>query len=457
MTKEDRRRYLILKDPNIYKGIFLLSLPIMFNNFIRTIHDLVDMYFVSNIPGYTSDAVGAISITFPVIFVFISLGMGLSVAGTALISQLVGGNQREEASKYATNLVFLSIVVGIVLNLLGYIGAPYIMELMGATGYLLEKSSMYLRIRAFELVPMFIFFAFTSIRQSDGDTVLPVVYGVIVVILNIILSPILISVLELGVEGAAYATLISNIVITPFVLYTLLFTKSGIRINFTKYPVTQAVIRPLSKMALPASSGQAITAVGFMIMNSIIISYGVQVVSAFSVGNRISSMVLHPVMAMGGILAAFIGQNVGNANPERARESFRKTMYLSIGIMALLSSILMFFREPLAGIFLDDDPVALELAVRYLFFLLIGLPLMGIFQTFMGAFNGTGHTGYSFVMGITRLWVLRIPLIFAFKNFTDLGPGGIWTAMLISNFVIAFVGFFMYTKIDYKPRVELDI
>ena len=217
MSKDDSRRYLILKDPNIYKGLIILALPLMLNNFIKTIHDLVDMYFVSKIPNYSAEAVSSISITFPVVFTFISLGMGLGVAGTALISQYVGSNLREDARRYATNLFVISAITGLILNIISFFGAPYIMSMMGAEGYLLENSVIYLQIRSFELTFIFIFFAFTAIRQSDGDTVTPVVFGVLTMIINIILSPILISVFDMGVAGAAYATLIANTIIIPFI------------------------------------------------------------------------------------------------------------------------------------------------------------------------------------------------------------------------------------------------
>ena len=155
MTKEDNRRYLILKDSNIYKGLLILALPLMLNNFIRTIHDLVDMYFVKSIPGHATEAVNSIAVTFPVLFTFISLGMGLGIAGTALISQFVGSNQRDDARCYATNLFVIAVVVGIVLNIVMYFGSPYVMYWMGNDGFTLEKSSNYLQIRSFELTFVF--------------------------------------------------------------------------------------------------------------------------------------------------------------------------------------------------------------------------------------------------------------------------------------------------------------
>ncbi len=191
-------------------------------------------------------------------------------------------------------------------------------------------------------------------------------------------------------------------------------------------------------------------------MTKIIISYGSNTVAAFSVGNRLSSLILHPVMAIGAVLVAYIGQNIGNLNIDRAKETFHKAMFLSVGTMVVLSAGALFIREPLAKIFLEADPIALELTIKYMFYLIVGLPLMAIFQTFIGTFIGTGNTKYSFILSVTRLWILRIPLILSFKYFTDMGSSGIWTAMLISNFVIAFVGIILYRKLSWDPKYKIQ-
>jgi len=455
VSKEERKKHLILHDPNIYKGLIILSIPLMLNNFIKTIHDIIDMYFVADIPNYGIESVNAISLTFPVVFTFISLGIGLSAAGTALISQFVGSNQIEDAKKYASHLVMISLIAGIVLNILSFVSAPYIMKWMGLTGYEYRESVKYLQIRAFELPVVFVFFAFTSIRQSTGDTVTPVIYGVVTMIVNIILTPILISVLKLGVSGAAYATLIANLVIMPFGIVQLFKSKTGVTIS-KKYLVLQKEISyKIIRIAIPASFGQAFTAIGFGLMNGILVGYGKQTVAAFSVGNRISSLILHPVMAIGGVLSAYLGQNIGNQNPTRARQTFRKAMVLSVGLMAVGALIFIPFREWASSIFIKNDAVALALAKDYMFFLLLGLPLMGAFQNFLGTYNGTGNTKYTFILTVTRLWILRIPLVFLFKNFTTLGSSGVWYAMLISNVVILFIGMYYYRKIDYKPKIKI--
>ncbi len=465
MTTDEKKRYLILKDPNIYKGLILLALPLMLNNLIKTLHDIVDMFFVTFTDGATSSqAVASIQLTFPVIFTFLSLGMGLSIAGTALISQAIGAAKYDTGKKYAGQLLLVAIIAGVILNVLAFISAPFIMRWMGAQGFVYENSVSYLRIRAFELPFLFSFFAYLGIRQASGDTLSPVLVSGSAIILNIILSPIFIIVLNLGVPGAAYATLISHGLIMPIGIIRLFFAKDGIRLNIkviigsTMMSLSEriTIIRKIIKTAIPASVGQAITAIGFGVMNGVIYSFGEETVAAFGVGNRLLSMVLHPVMAMGAILSAYIGQNIGALNPSRAKETFRKCMTLSVGIMIVGASGILVIREPLAALFMGDDPVALQLTVDYMFFILIGLPLMAIFQTFIGTYNGTGNTHFTMILSITRLWVIRIPLVLLMAYLLP-GRGSrvIWEAMLISNLLIAFLGFVLYLRIDFQPKIEV--
>jgi putative MATE family efflux protein len=456
MTKDQQKKDLILKNPNIYKGLIILALPIMLNNFIKTIQSVIDMYFVGDIPNYSTEAISAISLTFPVNFTYISLGIGLSAAGTALMSQLIGANKIKQAKKYAGNLLIIAFLIGIILNIFSYFASPYIMALMGTEGYVLEQSSLYLRIRSFELPFVFLFFAFTSIRQSSGDTVTAVIYGVITVILNIILSPLLISTFHLGVAGAAYATMAANIVIAPAFIYILFFAKTGIKISGSDLKLDSSIIEDITHKAIPASLGQSITAIGFIIMNAMIVSYSDQTVAAFSVGNRINSLILMPAMAIGGVLAAYIGQNIGNQQPKRAKEAFKKAMILGVSMMVVGSTIIMFLRKPLIGLFLSDDPIAFDQAFEYMFYLLMGLPLMAVFQTFIGTFNGSGRTRYTFIITVTRLWVIRIPLILIFGKYSEIGYLGIWLSMLLSNLLIVIPGIIMYRKIDFMPIIKVN-
>ncbi len=456
MTEEALKRQLILKDPNIYKGLIILALPIMLNNLLKTLHDVVDMFFVARIPGVSAEAVSAIQITFPVMFTYLSLGLGISVAGTALISQLLGANKLDDAHRFAGQVFTLAVTLGLFLSVLSYLIAPSIVSAMGATGFVFENSVAYLRIRAFELPYLFMFFALMATRNASGDTVSPMKISVTSVILNTLLSPLFIIVFGWGVPGAALATLMGYLIVMPWAIKRLFFAPDGVRILPKYLSLNPLISIKIIKTAVPASMGQAITAIGFGLMNGIIFSYGVNTVAAFGIGNRITSMILHPAMAIGGVMSAFIGQNIGARNPERAKLVFKKALILSSGTMAIGSLIVLFIREPLISLFIQDNPEALALSVDYMFYILIGLPLMGVFQAFMGTYNGTGYTHYSFVLSVLRLWGLRIPLVLLMNRFTTLGSSGIWYAILISNLIIAVVGYGLYKRISFEPKVDVE-
>jgi len=113
------------------------------------------------------------------------------------------------------------------------------------------------------------------------------------------------------------------------------------------------------------------------------------------------------------------------------------------------------FRTFLVGMF-NHDQETVRLAAEYTLFLHIGLPFMGVFQTYLSTFQGSGETKFSFLLAITRLWAFRIPLVLIFMNFTDLGPSGVWYAMLISNLLAVFVGMFLYSKVRFLPKIRME-
>ncbi len=454
MSTDAKKSFLILQDKNIFKGLLILSLPLMLNNLLRTLHDIVDMFFVSRIPGFSTESVSAIQLSFPIMFVFIALAIGLSVAGVALISQFVGAKKYDDAKHYAGQLLWVAMIAAALFTTMAYFLAPAIVSAMGATGYVFENTVAYIQIRAFELPYVFTFFALLAVRQSTGDTLSPVYIGGAALILNSIFSPIFVQVLGLGVPGAAYATVLGNYLLLPFAIHRLFFAKTGIRLNIRALKPDFKAMGMIVKVAIPASFGQSLTAVGFGVINSLIYAFGIPTVAAFGIGNRITTLVLLPVLAMGSVISAFVGQNIGAMQKERAREVFKKALILTTSILFVGAMIMMPLRASIVGLFIQDDPVALALSVEYLFYILIALPLMGVFQTFIGTFNGTGFTRYSFLLAVIRLWGLRIPIILLFREFTELGPSGIWYGILISNFVIAGVGALFYQRISFEPRVK---
>lgn len=450
----NQKRNLMLNG-DMYKLIITLSLPIMINNLIQTLYNLADGVWVSKLG---SVHFGATAFVWPVNFLFISLGIGLSIAGTSLLSQLIGASKYKEANKYATHLVAISLIASIVFAVLGYIISPFIIKLMGGRGELAEYSNIYLRITFLDTPVTFLFFNYSSIMNAQGNTVKPTILSGISAILNVILDPIFIFTLNMGIAGAAIATLLSKAILAIIAVYMLFNSSMPIKLslkNFKNLKFDKEIIKNIIDVALPSSIGQSGSALGFMVLNSFIVSYGNATIAAFGMVNRITSLVSQPAMGIGAALTAIVGQNLGCNQIERIKEAFVKSMKLTIAFGAMGCLFLIWRNEQIINFFIQsrDSKEVIYQGMTYLNYIAYSMPLMGIFSVLQGIFQGSGHTRYSMGMEVGRLWFVRLPMILLFKHFTTIGPSGIWFSMSFSNLIICLYGYAMYRRNAWQEKI----
>jgi MATE family, multidrug efflux pump len=446
-----KKRELILNG-DMRKVIMTLAVPIMFTNLVQTLYNLADTYWVSKI-GYVE--MSATNFVWPVLFLMIALGLGVTVAGTSLISQYVGSDQNEDANLIAGQIFSFSLIMSVVLAIIGFILAPHVIKLMGANEELFAPSNTYLRIMFLDVPVLFIYFVFNAIKQSQGDTLTPMLINVISVILNVILDPLFILVFDWGIAGAAIATVLSKFVFTFYILYSLFHNKSGVHLTLENLKIRKEVILKVIKIGIPASLGQSGAALGFIFLNHFIVDYGNITFAAFGIGNKINSLVMMPAMGIGSALAAIIGQNLGANQIDRAKNGFKTAILISIILMGIGGSILFLFAGNVIKIFVpnkEDFEVVIQ-GKEYLKIMSAAMPLMGIFQVLMGTFQGSGHTVYSMILDMGRLWCLRLPMIVIFKNFTNWGSTAVWYAMVSSNLIICIVGMIIYSTGKWQKQV----
>ncbi|MDR7855844.1 MATE family efflux transporter [Tissierella sp.] len=450
MNKQNKTE-LILKG-SIYKVLITLSIPIMINSLIQTLYNLVDGLYVSML---SSVHFAATAFVWPVNFLFISLGIGLSIAGTSLLAQLVGANKLERANEYATQLIAVSVLSSVVFTILGYLVSPHIIRLMGGTGELAELGNIYLRITFLDMPFMFLFFNISSIMNSQGNTFITMILSGISAIINVILDPIFIFTLDMGIAGAAWATLISRGVLAMLGFVLLFNKKNKIIPSFKEFKFDKEVIKEIFTVGLPSSIGQTGASLGFIVLNGFIGSYGTATLAAYAMVNRITSLVMQPAMGIGSALTAIVGQNMGANQIDRVKEAFYKALKLTILIGGLGCIILIAFDTQIINFFMQskDDPTVIDLSLVYLVYVSLSMPLMGIFSVFQGIFQGSGNTKYSMSMEVGRLWFVRLPMILVFKHFTNWGSTGIWFSMSFSNLIVCLYGYWIYRRNGWQKKI----
>ena len=450
MDKRTKTEFILTE--NIYEILITLSIPIIINSLIQTLYNLVDGIWVSKI---SSVHFAATAFVWPVNFLFISIGIGLSIAGTSLLSQLIGAGDLKGAKEYSAQLIAITLLSSIGLTVLGYIISPTVIRLMGATGDLANLGNTYLRITLLDIPFMFLFFNINSMMHAQGDTITPMLLSGASAIINVILDPVFIFSFNWGIAGAAWATLVSRAVLAIVGVMMLFGEKSKVRPNFKGFKFDKGIIKEIVTIGLPSSVGQSGASLGFIVLNGFIGSYGTATIAAYAMVNRITSLVMQPAMGMGAALTAIVGQNMGADQMDRVHESFHKALKLTITIGVVGCLLLIIFDTPIINFFMQakDDPTVIELALTYLFYISLSMPLMGIFSVFQGLFQGTGNTKYSMAMEIGRLWFVRLPMILLFKHFTNWGPSGIWFSMSFSNLVVCLYGYWIYRGKGWQRSV----
>lgn len=432
-----KKRHLILEG-NLTRAIIMLALPLMINNFIQTIYNITDTYFVGKL-GTTS--IAAIQFVWPLTFLMLSFATGIGVAATALISQSIGAHDPEKAINYASQTILFNSLFSVLFGVGGYMIAPWLLTSLGATASLYNEALGFLRIMFLGMPTLFSMVIFAAIKAGEGDNKTPMKFGAISVLLNIILDPIFIFTFGFGIEGAAIATVIARGLIGFYAVSTLFNKNNPLRIDIKDLRLQVTPMKKLLRMGIPSSVGQSTSAFGFTIMNIFIISLGESTLTAFSIGNRVSGLVMMPALGIGTAISAIIGQNLGAGNEERARRAVKLSSLLSTVFLIIAGGLLIAVSENVIRLFSSDGQVISQ-GTHYMRLITMTLPLIGFFQIFIGTFQGAGHTKIAMFLMISRLWLLRIPMLYLFKTFTNFRPDSVWTAMILSNVIICIMGFF---------------
>ena len=448
----------------IYPVLFSVSIPLILNNIIMSLYNLADGLWLAQL---SMQEFTATSFVWPPHYLFVSVGVGLSIAGTAIIAQLLGQEDIKKAESYATHLFLLSFGLGLVLSVIGFILAPHIVRWMGAEGPLASKSTTYLSIILAGFFFELVYLSFNAIMGAQGKTKITTFISMVSSILNVVLDPLFIfdkdplfglPGLGLGIAGAAYATVISQAVKMLMGIWAIHSDNNEIRLRIKGVPLIKEQFWELIRTGAPTALGQSSAALGFTLLNAVIVAYGEATMSAYAAVNRLSGFLMMPAMGIGNAMTAIVGQNIGAGYKDRVKQFVRAAFIVATSSACVGGVLQYIFRYPMLGVFLTEgtsDLVWAE-ALEYNIYSALITPLMAFFSLFGGIFSGTGYHKYSAYISMGRLWVIRLPMIYLFQRFTNIGSTAVWIAMLASNVLIDIFGFWLYSKGKWINEPKLN-
>lgn len=401
-----------------------------------------------------TNELAAYSFTFPVIGALQSISLGLSIGLSAVLARSVGSGNQSEIKRLATDGMLLMIIVMVTVAVIGTFTIEWLFNLLGADAEISPIIHEYMSIWYLGLL----FFTLPQIGanalRAKGDARLSGTLMVGGAALQMILDPIFILGLggfpELGVAGAAWAMLVSRIVLCV-ITFHMLVNKEDL-LDLTK-PVFSACVqswRRIIEVGIPAMATQLISPVSTAIIISMLAGFGKEAVAGFGIAARVEALSVIPLFALSASIGPFVGQNWGANRRERSDEAMRLTFLWSMIWGFGVACVFFAFHEPIARVF-DDNAEVTRYAGFYLMIVPFSYGAWGVLMMASATFNSLGKPLLSTTMSIVRMFVIYVPLAYIGQYFW--GVYGIFGAAAVSNLVMGLIGFAWNRKV-YVPLVK---
>lgn len=452
-------------DGALIKPLIVLSLPIIATNLLQVGYNIADTFWVGRLG---QDAVSAISFSWAIVFLIITLAGGFAVAGTVLVAQNKGAGNLETVDHVAGQTIGFVIAVSAVLSVLGYVLAPWLLSLVGAVPgtTVFDLSVEYTRTIFLGIPFVFGFFIFQSLLQGWGDTRTPFYLMLFGVVLNVLIDPIFILGFEdnvlfealgldalqaslfaatgfagFGVQGAAFATILSRGLGAIIAFGLLLSGYVGLQPVVSDFWPKRETVREIIRIGAPASVEQSTTSLSVTILTALVAIAGAEAVAAYGIGSRLVTLVVLPALGFARGTETVVGQNLGANQADRARRAVLAAAGLIAIVLAGFSFAALAYAETLTAVFITgpDSGIVIEMGGDFLRIVGASFVFLGVFQIVQGGFRGSGSTRLAMVFSILGLLVIRIPAAYLGLTWFGLGETGVWYGIAISNVVIAVV------------------
>ncbi|SJZ52943.1 MATE family efflux transporter [Selenihalanaerobacter shriftii] len=414
-----------------------LSAPAVIGMLIQSLYNIIDSIYIGHL---SKEALSAISLAFPIQLLLIAISVGTGVGTTSLISRLLGRQEHNRANSVAEHVTFLSVIYGIVVAIIGYFFTEDLIRIFTHDQVLIDLTTQYTRIILMGALALFVPIIGNNILRGEGNTFVPMVTMLIGAILNIILDPLLIFGIgffpELGIEGAAYATIFARLTSGIFVWIILFSDKNQITLKLKQITFDPQIIIDVYKVGLPAMALQISASTMIAGVNKIVGSYSETAIAVFGIYFRLQSFVFLPIVGLTQGYMPIIGYNYGNNNSERMKKTIKSGAIISCIFTTVGFIIFQFFTKELILLF-NKDPQLLEVGTTALKRITLAFPIMGPAIIFSTTFQAIGKGIPSLIHSTFRQILLLFPTMYLLSYLY--GLDALWFAIPIAELIAAVI------------------
>lgn len=394
----------LMTSGNIYKKIALFAIPLLLGNFFQLMYNTIDSIVVGNYVG--KEALAAVGASTPIINLLIAFFQGLATGAGVVVSRYYGARKQEEESKAIHSFLLFSILFGIALSIVGYFVSPVILRMMNTPSDYYNDADGYLAIYFLGVTFLIVYNAGTGILQAVGDSKNPLYFLIATSILNIFLDLLFVKGFGMGVDGAAWATIISECISMLLVINLLMRTKNEYKVTLKNLKIDFSILKQIVEIGVPAGLQGMIVSVSNVIVMAYINQFGSSGVAGFSCSNKIDNFMGLPVNSLMLAITTFVGQNLGARQYERVKQGVRAALVMSISIVVTLGVFVFLFSDSLMRIFtsdmdvIEDGTIILRIMCPCYIFLCFH-------QVYSGALRASGRSSVPMITSIIAFVLMR--------------------------------------------------
>lgn len=437
----------------IWKSVLSSSIPAMIAMIMMLIYNMADLFFV----GKTGDTlqVSAVSLATPMFLFFMSIGTVFGVGGTSVISRYFGSGNTEKAKVVSSFCLWSTIVIGTVVSVLIFFNANSVMSILGASGEVSELVSNYLRIICVSGPFIMISSCLSNLIRAEGKSKNAMIGMMLGNIINIILDPIFILTLNLGVTGAAIATVIGNVSGGVYFLYQIFKGETLLSGNIKHFTFDKDIVKNVLLIGIPASLSSVLMSVSQVILNSQMANYGYLAVAGVGVASKVSMMTGILFIGLGQGIQPLLGYAIGAFDEKRYKGILKFSSILAFTLSAIVTSLCYFNLDSIVGSFLEDSQ-AFAYAYSFSKTWLTTSVLFGVFNVLLNALQAAGAVKAALLVNISRQGLIFIPAVFILGSMY--GENGLILAQPVADicsFILVVVLYIIVSKDMFKEKVTI--
>ena len=430
------KEYLIREKP--LKALLLFAFPMIIGNLFQQFYTMVDSVVVGRF--VSENALAAVGASYSLTNVFISIAIGGGVGASVLVSRYFGARDYRRMKTSVSTALISFLVVSLALGGIGLLLGDQIMEVLNTPENIMEDAVTYLNIYFMGLPFLFMYNVLSAMFNALGKSRIPLYLLIFSSVFNVVLDLIMVCSFHMGVSGVAWATLIAQGI--SAVMAFLIFIRemrsyqSGEEIRW----FDRREFGSMCRIALPSILQQSTVSIGMMLVQSVVNSFGAQMLAGYSAGMRIESICIVPMAAMGNVMSSFTAQNLGAKQQERVVKGYRTAYGIVFGFGILICLILEIFYRPLTLMFLGEEgtTLALNTGMSYMRFIGFFFSFIGLKMITDGLLRGAGDMKMFTVANLVNLGIRVVVAVTMAPRF---GIAFVWYAVpmgWLANYLISF-------------------